>query len=391
MLCVDKEDKPVAGAEVHLYQCESELDVHYRHYGPFTSDAHGKAISPEAVFSNAQGNFDRWIYARVPGRLVGVARGAKWTNRTAFNPEGKVKLFPSRTIEGHVTVPAGFDPAKVVIKVRYMNVFFGSGMLEYESFPRHDQFPGLDTALPEIFEHHPDAKGRIRFADIPVLGELTLVTSGDGLGEAQWKNDKNTFDQPIQLTIEEESFISGHVLAPDKKPAVGLKVTARLSARGRRQNWFLSSFRAVTDENGKFAIHGLPQTEFVLSIEDPKKLSVFRPRVDLFVDRQKDPALTLAMERGTLVRGRIKDAEDKPVQAAGFAAVADDHGGPVLADDSTDANGRYQFRLPSGRACLYFSGLPDGFAYPNPPIVKEIDIKSGKPDIENLDFTIRRQ
>jgi hypothetical protein len=91
------------------------------------------------------------------------------------------------------------------------------------------------------------------------------------------------------------------------------------------------------------------------------------------------------------VSGRIFDQEGKPVQAVGVAAVTGSRGGPGLGQDSTDGNGRYQFRLPAGSACLYFSGLPDGFAYPDPQIVKRLEIKSGQTDIQNLDFTIQRQ
>ena len=260
----------------------------------------------------------------------------------------------------------------------------------FDSFPRSDQLPGLETALPEIFDRRPDHAGRIRFDDVPVLGQLTLVTACDGLGEAVNDSEKKTFDQPIQLTTEEESFVSGRVLSPDGKPAVDMRITARFSHGGRRPSSFLTSFHAVTDENGKFAIHGLPQTEFVLTIDDRKKLWTFRPSESLFVPPRQDPSLALNMEAGKQVSGRILDPQGKPVQAAGIAAVADDHGGSMLASDMTDGNGRYQFRLPSGNAYLYFNGLPDGFAYPKPQIVKQLDITPGQADIVNLDFTLQR-
>jgi hypothetical protein len=170
-----------------------------------------------------------------------------------------------------------------------------------------------------------------------------------------------------------------------------VKVTARLSWHGRRQISYLSSFHALADENGRFAIHGLPQTEFDLSIEDPKELWTFRPLEDLFVEPHKEPDLTLNMETGALVSGRVLDNEGKPVQAAGISAVADDKGGPGLSHDSTDARGRYRFRLPSGNASLYFNGLPDGLAYPDPQIVKSLDIKTGQADIQDLDFTLQRR
>jgi hypothetical protein len=59
--------------------------------------------------------------------------------------------------------------------------------------------------------------------------------------------------------------------------------------------------------------------------------------------------------------------------------------------DFTDGNGRYQFRLPSGGAKLYFDALPEGFAYPQPQTVKHLDIQPGQADVQNLDFTIQRQ
>jgi hypothetical protein len=253
VLCVDADLKPVLGAEVHLFQHIGGEDGRYLHSGTFTSDAEGRAVCAETIFSDEHGNFDRWIYARVTGRLVGVGRCARWTNQRAINPEGRVVMQASRSVEGQVTVPAGFDPTRVVVRVQTLQIFTGPGHLDFEGFPRYEPFRGLDTALPKIFECRPSSEGRIHFGDVPVRGLLYLVTAGDGLGEAQWRNDNKTFDQPIQLTIGEESILTGRVVTPDRMPAVAMKVTARLSSFGRRQNFHLTSFRAVTDGNKKLA------------------------------------------------------------------------------------------------------------------------------------------
>ena len=81
VLCVDADRKPVPGAEVHLFQRIGGEDGRYLHSGTFTSDAEGRAVCAETIFSDEHGNFDRWIYARVPGRLVGVGRCTEWTNQ----------------------------------------------------------------------------------------------------------------------------------------------------------------------------------------------------------------------------------------------------------------------------------------------------------------------
>ena len=220
VLCVDADRNPVPGAEVHLFQRIGGEDGRYLHSGTFTSDAEGRAVCAETIFSDEHGNFDRWIYARVPGRLVGVGRCAQWTNQRVINPEGRVVMQPSRSVEGQLRLPAGYDPTKVVVRVQTLHIFTGAGDFDFESFPRYDPFRGLDTALPEIFDYRPDSHGRIRFGDVPVRGQLYLVTTGDGLGEAQWRNDNKAFDQPIQLTIEEESYLSGRVVTPDRKSVV---------------------------------------------------------------------------------------------------------------------------------------------------------------------------
>ena len=77
MVCIDAEGRPVSGAEVHLFQLSGGEDGRFVLSGPFRTDAQGKAVCTQPVFSNASGNFDRWFYARVPGRLVGAARSGE--------------------------------------------------------------------------------------------------------------------------------------------------------------------------------------------------------------------------------------------------------------------------------------------------------------------------
>ena len=56
----------------------------------------------------------------------------------------------------------------------------------------------------------------------------------------------------------------------------------------------------------------------------------------------------------------------------------------------TGSSGRYRLHLPAGAANLYFNSLPNGFVYPEPQIVKRLEIESGQDAIENLDFSVIR-
>lgn len=385
-LCVDRDGKPVVGAEVHIFQCVVGEPGRYKEFGPFSSDETGRATCPRAVVKDGRGRFDRWAYARVPGRLVGVARSAMWKNRAVVNPEFRIELHPSRSVEGVVTVPEGFDPTDVNVHVQTLVVG-----LKFNSFPREPQFAGLDSALPEIFDKRPDAAGRIRFDDVPLQGRLYLLTAAKGLAEAQWMNkQQDAFDEPIQLNLAREGVLTGHALSPAGKPAARINVAARLSFIPDRQVAYLTTFKTQTNEHGEFALHGLPDTRFVLSLEDPSHESVARPRERLSVAAGKTEDLTVTMEVPVAVSGRVFDPEGKPVEGAAISALADTQEGPGLADDMTDREGRYHLRLPRGRAKLYFNSLPDGFVYPDPQIINRLEILAEQGDTENLDFTIYR-
>jgi hypothetical protein len=389
MQCVDAEGKPVAGAEVYLFQSKGGAGKRYVGSAKLTTDGQGRAICPDAIFSDPSGKYDRWMYARVPGRLVGAARSTRWPNRKPTNPEGRIEMVRSCSVEGRVSVPKGFDPTKVSVQVRTLHILTGSGPLDYQSFPRELTFPGLDTALPQIFECRPDATGKIRFDDIPERGRLYLFTKAEGLGEAQWMNQRGSFDVPIALELGRESFVSGLVLTPDGKPAPGMKVSARLAPRNPGKTIYLSSFETVTDANGLFTIHGLPETEFSLRIEDSKKTWTFRP-IDKLIRSQENQVLTLSLERGNQVTGRVLDQSGKPVAGAGNSAAADGPGGSGLDHGSTDPDGCYRLVLPSGTALLYFNSVPEGFVYPNPQIVKELVINPGQAEVKDLDFVLQR-
>jgi hypothetical protein len=395
VLCVDSDGKPVEGAEVHLFQQLGEAgNGRYLHFGPLKSDADGKALFSQAIFSGSLGNFDRWMYARVPGKLVGVGRSARWiSRRSIINPEARVKMMPSRPVEGRVTVPKGFDPGNVTVKVRTMNITTGEGDWAYESFPRQVNFPGLDTSLPHIFETRPDANGRIRFDDVAFRGHLYLVTSGKGLGEAQWRNDweSRSFDQPIEITIERERTLSGRVLSPTGEPVAGVEVLARIASNA--PSMYLSTFRSVTDDAGRFEILGLPALEFVVSAQDPNVRWVFRPLEGVQGSTQTGQELTLKMETGVSVSGKVVDAGGNAVEGAAISvsALSDTDEGPGLDHDMTDHNGHYRLRIPSGQAKLYFNALPDGFKYPEPQIIRRLDVQPEQAAIEDLDFTLERQ
>ena len=390
IVCRNANGEAVTAAEAYLFQHTGGDDGHYETFGPYESDMRGTVVCPTAVFATDGEGYDRFIYARVPGKLVGVARSAKWRNQKPFNPEGAVTLVPSRSLEGQVAVPAGVDPSKVLVRVDTLHVSTGDDAFDYQSFPRQDSFAGLDTALPEIFDRRPDAKGRIAFNDVPVRGHLYLLARGEGLGEGQWRNDKLLFEAPIAISLDAQATISGTVTSPDGKPAEGIRVNVRRNDIGSGSVFVLSTFRGETDSEGKFSIGGLAEGQVIVFLEDPRNRWTFRPREEIKLSPKDVLSENFAMEEGVIVSGKVTDAKGKPVEAAHISALADSQAAPGLAHSSTDAEGRYRFRLPSGNAQLYFNSLPDGFEYPRPQIVKRLEISAGQSEIADVNFTLQR-
>lgn len=393
MICVDEGGKPVSGAEVHLFQYSGGDAGRYVHCGPFTTNAAGEAICSDPIVMSDDGNYDRFLYARVPGALVGMGRSSKWKYFGPINSAGKVVLQPSQSVDGTIHVPPGFDPTRVVVRVLLLAFIDGSGETE-NSFPRYDGFPGLDTSLPGSFECRPDSRGRFRFADVPVKGRLYVAASGDGLGEGQWWNRGKRFDKPIEITLDKESRVSGIVETPDGRPAAGMKIKLQISPKVSFEKplmGYQSSFRTETDAAGHFLLQGLPEVKMMLYVEDPKGHWVFRPLQNVSMPPpEMRTVFDCRMEHGMMVRGRVLDPEGKPLQGADVSAVADANFQAYLGHSRTDANGRYQFHLPAGHAELYLSGLPQGFAYPNPDTFKTLELKAGESELQIPDFTVHR-
>ncbi|MFO1096043.1 MAG: carboxypeptidase regulatory-like domain-containing protein [Planctomycetaceae bacterium] len=389
VVCVDADGKPVAGAEVYVFQHDGPLPGRYVQSGPFTTDAEGHVAGVKPIVRDEAGNFDRFYYARVPGKLVGVGRSMKWKGSSDRNPEGRIEMRPSRTLAGKVTMPKGADPTKLTVRVQVVHVITGDGgFFDYQSWPRDDFFPGLNTALPEIFERRPAVDGSFEFADVPVRGRLTILSHGAGFGEAQWSNfQTSNFDNPIDLLIVPEGVLSGRVVSPEGTPVQGAEVSARRDDRAS----YSSTTRATTDRNGEFQLRGLAASRFNVTVNDSEKRWVVRPQEQVAIASGKTESLTFTMEAPALITGRAIDEAGAPVGGAAISALTDTNDDVGLDDDMTGDDGRYSLRVPSGGVQLYFNGLPEGFVYPDPQMFQKLDVKPGQAAIDLGDIVLKRK
>jgi protocatechuate 3,4-dioxygenase beta subunit len=64
----------------------------------------------------------------------------------------------------------------------------------------------------------------------------------------------------LEIDLSEGEVVSGHVLGPDSKPLSGVSVAASTSAGD-----FTTVYGAITDEEGRYAVRGLPGGDYTLT------------------------------------------------------------------------------------------------------------------------------
>ena len=393
VVCEDKSNRPVGDVEVHLYQCRKLPDGRsdYRSFGPYRTDPNGRVRCPVALTFHG-GCYDRIVYAQVADKLVGGGRSS------CFNPGAKkasaekasivhVRLVPSRTMLGKVTVPEGYKPDQIRVKVMSLYALDGKnqssfGGMEFGTLlGRATSLPGLERILPEIFECRAAADGTFTLRDVPAAGRLYLACEGSGLAHAQWANvGRGAVPLPksIEITMSAESSISGRLQGPDGVPVPRAAVSARIAASKPPAGiYVLSTFRTKTDEKGGFRIAGLPLAEFELHTDLTNKAWVVRPRKLNSVQASKGRKDVLVkVVRAVEIKGVVSGA-DGPVERAGVIALTEDD--LRMASCMTDSQGRFTLYLPPGPAKLYFGSVPRGYAFPEPQIVTELQVDAQKP------------
>jgi hypothetical protein len=196
-------------------------------------------------------------------------------------------------------------------------------------------------------------------------------------------------DELIRIRVENERRLMGRVVSPTGEPVVRAKVNARISDYALPI--YVSIFRAVTDNEGRFQLSGLPAVPFNVWVSDPDDRWVHRPQESIEGTMADGPELRLTMEAAVEISGKVVDSEGNPVEGAAISALADTREGSGLDDDVTDRLGRYRLRVSAGGAKLYFNALPDGFKYPDPQIIRNLAIAPDQPAITDLDFTLERE
>lgn len=374
--CIDADQAPVAGAIVHVYQRQPDPDGNsfYREFGPYETDAKGQANCPTALTYGGS-RFDRFVHAYVPGALVGCTRTLAIDDVDAAT-DVEVALSASRTVAGRITSPDGAPVPTAVVRVWS---FHGpEGM--HTSLPRNPTFPGIDSALSDLYEARLDNDGRFELHGLPEGGRIHLTADSPGLAQAQWSNlgvPPGPIPDLLELEMQAEALVRGTVVDRNGAPLGNAVVKLRVSHAS--YGVYIHDWKETrTDARGRFQLDALPESE-VEVLAEAERLTMQPAGLSIRSGRATETTLTLTP--AVTVRGRVVVADTgEPVVGAGVSAIAANLQQTPLGHDRSAADGSFQLHVPSGQIQIYFSRVPAGFAQPKPQIVEQLDLDGSSPE-----------
>lgn len=359
--CVSGDGQAVAAAQVWVVQHRGA--GRYETRGPFASDATGAATTCVALDYDG-GCFDRWLYAYVPGKLVGALRWLRLDRNAPAHPgEPILTLGPARDVHGVVSVPAGLAAHTVTVRTLALSAIdespFGT------PFPRQHGIAGLRATLPERFDAAVDGEGKFVLRDVPQRAQLYLAAEGPGLGQAQWFNailPDQSIPERIEITMAREVVVDAAVFGPDRVAVADAEVRLRLDRNPQRFG-LLDTFAARSDAAGRVRITGLPTGEFGVEVGHPDL--VMRPR-ELTLTGERLGRLMLELEPAIELRGVVRDAKSRAgIESVTLSAITDQERRWTLGSARSNARGEFTLRLPRGDAEVYVSYVPPGYLQPS--------------------------
>ena len=306
---VSPDGQPVAGARVSIHALESNDARHQR-----LLSASPEAVPLASTQTDAKGNFSLQSPKESVVELRVTARGYAPSQRTveADDDTGVISLTKTETSTGRVTA-AGKPVAGATVAIRYDNAEY---LTKTDEQGRYEA-PDFTRARQIIVLHK----------DYAIDEELFFSPMGG-----------RTPASEMNRALTGGTTLTGRVVASDAKTPVA---NAAISL----DQWPL----AVSGEDGTFTLaHVPPKWQLLLARKD----SLLAQRAF-----STDKSVTLRMERGAILSGRVTDAKTKvPVSNATIRLGTRRFGGSSVAFSAlTDAKGAYSLVVPPASMSLMAS------------------------------------
>ncbi|HVX85522.1 MAG TPA: carboxypeptidase regulatory-like domain-containing protein [Phycisphaerae bacterium] len=288
-------------------------------------------------------------------------------------------LAPAIDVQVSLQLPDGSPAANIPVRPTFI------------IFPSPQGPIGPLVSLPDSLSQKlaltTDAAGHALFHGLPAAATVRF-----DIDDPRFAHIAPVFQAPLQgdpalirITLPKllpAAAISGRLLNPEThQPLPGITLLAQDA------NPTGSSGAATTDAQGDFTISRLPPGNYSLSLNQPddKPLDFVAPALTIPLTTGGQTTADLHLSRGALIRGQVLDEQTgQPVAGVpigAYGSARPRRAGPVYRRIS-DAQGRFQFRLPPGEQTLFVQTIPDDYLPLPQQGMKTLTLTEGQtPDI----------
>ena len=249
------------------------------------------------------------------------------------------------------------------------------------------------TAIEPAVTTRTGPDGRFRFESIPNGVELTLQVAVEGKATVQTRPIpvEPRALRPVELAepvvLAPEAHVAGRVVAQVPGATVARQTVALRWVRPNGDLPFVMT--TLSDAEGRFAFRGLPAGPASLYLDGMAAEGpwAFQPVADLRLVAGQTTTAEIPLIAGTLVTGLVRTGDGKPLagtEVSARASIGQAMSSPLLRT-TTDAAGRYRFRLFPGAATLYVQTEP---GHSNTDIRRGVTVPDGPPTLEVDPFVI---
>ncbi len=201
-----------------------------------------------------------------------------------------------------------------------------------------------------------DADGRFTIAGLPGGARAAMRVEAEGFAEQYDSVPENwpATGSDVTITLQPEATIAGRV-SRDGEPVAEVKVAAQAQ---RGSGWGEDR----TGAEGHYVLRGLPADTYNVALTAPEGLTAVAHEGVKTEAGQRVEGIHFALIEGSLVQGTVTWADTgQPVEGAMIGAYGPAHprSGGWVQNTTTDAQGRYELRLPPGENYVYWMGFPE--------------------------------
>jgi hypothetical protein len=354
---IDEKNRPVAGAQVVLYQAIASpyADMTLREKG--VTDASGRfRFSQKASDEKRM----RWIGAWSQGKTLGCV----WLSPSTSS--AKLRLRPVQAVRVRMVDAKGQPLANVNarLNVRMSANRRATSVGEYSSVPADVTLP----FPPSVTQAVSDAKGWLLLKCAAAQENAILSLDKPGLQTTM-----------LRLRVPQEDNLAVRMV-----PGAQLRGVIRRNDNGAPLRGVRVSFSQYTqttqlDAQGRFALTGADEMQEYLHLKSPDWVLPLK-----MVRTQRGKSLdlgTLKAVRGCVIRGKVSDALRGNSSNELYAQIAGNvsHRSSAVRwtkSATLDAKGNYEMRLPPGKFVLrYVNYSARGAA--SQPVVKNVTATDG--------------